>query len=68
MQAHTRKHPTETVELRFIGPIVNIARAIETLKPLGFVDTSDTVPWREAFLEYKDEDLPSVCLRGSRHK
>jgi hypothetical protein len=40
MQAHTRKHPTETVELRFIGPIVNIARAIETLKPLGFVDCS----------------------------
>jgi DNA-binding XRE family transcriptional regulator len=68
MQAHTRKHPTETVELRFIGPIVNIARAIESLKPLGFVDTSDSVPWREAFPEYKDEDLPSVCLRGSRHK
>src|SRR3989339_1218071 len=68
MQAHTRKPPTETVELRFIGPIVNIARAIESLKPLGFVDTSDSVPWREAFPEYKDEDLPSVCLRGSRHK
>ena len=68
MQAHTRKHPTETVELRFIGPIVNIARAIESLKPLGFVDTSDSVPWREAFPEYKDEDLPSGCLRGSRHK
>ena len=68
MQAHTRKHPTETIELRFIGPIVNIARAIESLKPLGFVDTSDSIPWREAFPEYKDEDLPSVCLRGSRHK
>ena len=40
----------------------------ETLKPLGFVDTSDSVPWREAFPEYKDEDLPGVCLRGSRHK
>ncbi len=68
MQAHTKKHPTETVELRFIGPIVNIARAIESLKPLGFVDTSDSVPWLEAFPEYKDEDLPSVCLRGSRYK
>lgn len=68
MQAHTRKHPTETAELRFIGPIVNIARAIETLKPLGFVDTSDSVPWREAFPEYSDEDLPGVCLRGSRYK
>ena len=68
MQAHTRKHPTETVELRFIGPIVNIARAIESLKPLGFVDTSDSVPWREAYPEYSDEDLPGVCLRGSRYK
>jgi hypothetical protein len=68
MQAHTKKHPTETVELRFIGPIVNIARAIESLKPLGFVDTSDSVPWREAYPEYSDEDLPGVCLRGSRYR
>jgi len=30
--------------------------------------TSDSVPWREEFPEYKDEDLPGVCLRGSRHK
>jgi DNA-binding XRE family transcriptional regulator len=68
MQAHTKKRPIETIELRFIGPIVNMAKAVETLKPLGFVDTSDSVPWREAFSEYKDEDLPGVCLRGSRHK
>jgi hypothetical protein len=62
------KHPTETAERRFIGPIVNIARAIEALKPLGFVDTSDSIPWREAYPEYSDEDLPGVCLRGSRYK
>ena len=35
MQAHTKKRPTETIELRFIGPVVNMARAIETLKRLG---------------------------------
>ena len=46
MQEHTKKPPIETVELRFIGPIVNMARAIENLKPLGFADTSDSVPWR----------------------
>jgi DNA-binding XRE family transcriptional regulator len=68
MQAHTRKHPTETVELRFIGPVVNMAQAIENLKPLGFVDTSDSVPWRELFPEYRDEDLPGVCLRGGRYR
>jgi DNA-binding XRE family transcriptional regulator len=68
MQAHTKKHPIETIEIRFIGPIVNITRAIESLKPLGFVDTSDSVPWREAYPEYSDEDLPGVCLRGSRYR
>jgi DNA-binding XRE family transcriptional regulator len=67
MQAHTKKHHTETVELRFIGPIVNTARAIEALKPLGFVDTSDAVPWREV-LEHNDEELPGVCLRGGRYR
>ena len=68
MQEHTKKRPTETVELRFIGPIVNMARAIENLKPLGFVDASDLVPWRDGFPEYSDEDLPGVSLRGSRYK
>lgn len=24
-------------------------------------NTSDTVPWREAYPEYADEDLPGVC-------
>jgi DNA-binding XRE family transcriptional regulator len=65
MRGHTKKHPIETIEIKFIGPIVNIARAIETLKPLGFMDTSDSVPWREV-LKYKDEELPGVCLRGGR--
>jgi len=68
MQEHTKKRHTETVELKFIGPIVNMARAIENLKPLGFVDASDSIPWRDVFPEYQDEDLPGVCLRGSRYK
>lgn len=45
-----------------------MTRAIETLKPLGFVDTSDSVPWREANPELSDEDLPGICLRRSRYK
>ena len=67
MQAHTKKHPIETIEMRFVGPVANMAKAIETLKPLGFVDTSDSIPWREV-LEYKDEALPGVCLRGGRYR
>ncbi|HPL67846.1 MAG TPA: helix-turn-helix transcriptional regulator [Smithellaceae bacterium] len=68
MQVHTKKPHTETIELRFIGPIANMASAIDALKPLGFVDTSDSIPWRELFPEYKDEDLPGVCLRGGRYR
>ncbi|MDO8785195.1 MAG: helix-turn-helix transcriptional regulator [Syntrophales bacterium] len=68
MQAHTRKRHIESVEVKFIGPIVNMAKAIEALRPLGFVDTSESIPWREAFPEYKDDDLPGVCLRASRSK
>ncbi|MEK7826612.1 MAG: helix-turn-helix transcriptional regulator [Thermodesulfobacteriota bacterium] len=45
-----------------------MARAVETLKPLGFVDTTDTIPWREAYPEYFDEDFPGVCLRGARYR
>jgi DNA-binding XRE family transcriptional regulator len=68
MQAHTKKHPTETVELRFIGPVVNIARAIESLKPLGFVDTSDSVPWRDAYPECSEEQLIGKALAGARYR
>ncbi|HPQ44240.1 MAG TPA: helix-turn-helix transcriptional regulator [Syntrophales bacterium] len=66
MQARTKKRPTETIELRFIGPIVNKALAIETLKPLGFVDTSDAVPWRDAYPEYSEEQLIGKTLAGLR--
>ena len=68
MQAHTKKHHTETIELKFIGPIVNMARAIETLKPLGFLDTSDAIPWREAYPECSEEQLIGKSLAGARYR
>ena len=68
MQAHTRKHPTEKIELRFIGPIANMAKAVETLKPLGFVDTSDSVPWREAYPECSEAQLIGKALAGIRYR
>jgi len=68
MQAHTKKHHTETIELKFIGPIVNMARAIETLKPLGFLDTSDAVPWRDAYPECSEEQLTGRALAGARSR
>jgi DNA-binding XRE family transcriptional regulator len=69
MQGLTKSHPTKSIEIRFIGPPEKREQAIERLKPLGFVDTSEEyVSWRELFSEYSDEDLPGVCLRGSRYK
>jgi len=65
MQVHTKKHHTETIELKFIGPIVNMARAIETLKPLGFLDKSDTVPWRETYPECSEAQLIGKALAGA---
>ena len=69
MQALTKKHHTEdaAVELHFLGPPGKRDEAIEALKALGFVDTSDTVPWRDCF-PYSDEQLPGVCLAGARGK
>jgi len=41
-------------------------RALESLKELGFMDSTDSIPWREAFPEYREEDLPGVSLLGAR--
>ena len=68
MQAHTKKRHIEKVELRFIGPVNKVALAIKTLKPLGFVDMSDTVPWRDAYPEYSEEELAGKTLTGARYR
>ena len=68
MQERTKKHPIESVELRFLGPIVNMAKAIERLKPLGFVDTLDSVSWREAYPEYSEGQLIGKALAGARYR
>lgn len=68
MQAHTKKRPIETVELRLIGPAGNLERAIEAMRPLGFVDASDSIPWRDAFPEYSEDQLVGKTLAGARHR
>ena len=46
MPAPTKKPHTENVDIRFTGPKDNLGEAIKRLRSLGFVDTSDSVPWR----------------------
>lgn len=65
MLEHTKELHIDTVELRFRGPAAMEEKAVQALKPLGF-ESVDAVPWRDAFPEYKDEDLPGVCLAGAR--
>jgi ribosome-binding protein aMBF1 (putative translation factor) len=64
-----KTHPIEeeAVELHFLGPSRKRAEAVEALKSLGFVDVSESVPWRECF-PYTDEELSGVCLVGARGK
>lgn len=66
--AHGEKPPTDTIEIKFMGPIANMAKAIETLKPLGFVDTSESVPWREAYPECSEAQLIGKALAGARDR
>jgi len=65
MLEHTKKRP---IELKFIGPIGNRQRAVSALRKLGYVETTDSMPWREAFPDLTDEQLPGVSLKGARAK
>jgi len=58
----------DLVRLRFTGPESKKEEAVEALRKLGFEDTSDSIPWREAFPEYEDEPPFSIALRGARTK
>ncbi len=69
MQAPTKKPRTKgIVVLQFTGPLEKKDKAIEALKSLGFVDTSESISWRDAFPEYNDSALPGVALAGARAK
>jgi hypothetical protein len=38
------------------------------LKKLGFVESTGSVPWREAFPDLTDDQLPGTSLKGARAK
>lgn len=64
----TRKRRTETVELCFRGPAARRDEAVRFLRGIGFEDAEDSIPWREAFPEYTDEQIPGICLRAARRR
>jgi DNA-binding XRE family transcriptional regulator len=64
-----KKRPTdEIVNLCFRGPADRREEAARMLEQLGFIDTSESIPWRDAFPEFSDEDSPAVCLRAMRRR
>ena len=65
MLEHTRKRP---IKITFAGPAGNRQKAIQALKKLGYVETADSVPWRDAFPDLTDNKLPGVSLKGARVK
>jgi len=68
MQAHTKKPPTEAVDLCFTGPASRRQEAVDYLRSLGFEAKEEpSKPWREV-LAYKDEELPGVFLAGVRYR
>ena len=65
MLEHTRKHP---IKISFTGPLGNRRKAVQALKKLGYVESVDLVPWRDAFPDVTDDKLPGVSLKGARVK
>lgn len=68
MPVLTKEPRTEMRSLRFVGPQEKVAEAKRVMKALGFENITDTVPWREAFARWTDEELPGKALAGARYK
>lgn len=68
MSALMKKPHTDgnSVELHFTGPEEKREEAIQLMRKLGYEDTSESIPWRDAFPELKQEPFYSIILRGAR--
>ncbi len=67
MLEHMKKPHIEKVTLFVEGPSQNQQKAIEALQKLGFSVEENSLPWRDAFKEFKSNEAGS-CLAGGRHK
>jgi DNA-binding XRE family transcriptional regulator len=67
MLEHTKKPHTKRIVLTFSGPVSERDKAVKLMESIGFKDTSDSIPWKDAFPEFK-ENSPGVALAGARHK
>ena len=70
MLAHTKKHHTEAVAIKFIGPVTNRKKALSSLKALGFMSLEEEnyVTMNELFPDVTEDKSPGVILAGARGK
>ncbi len=68
MLGHTKARPIKSIKIQMTGPADKEAQAIAALAALGFTETSDAVPWRDAFSDQSDEELSGNILVGARNK
>ena len=70
MQEHMKKPHTNNnrIDLHFTGPEEKREEAIRLMQELGYVDNSDSTPWREAFPKLEQEPSYSITVRGARLK
>lgn len=73
MPVRTKKRLTDNkfepviVSLILRGPKENKLSLLKAARNLGY-DIADSVPWKKAFSEYSDNELPGVVLSGARTK
>lgn len=65
MLEHTKKPRTETAH--FVGPAKKLQELREYAAKLGIQESSDSIPWRDAFSEFKENEA-GTTLAGYRHR
>lgn len=61
----TRLIDSSSIRIILIGPKNKEDDLIKAANKVGF---SESIPWREAFSEYSEKELPGVILSGARTK
>jgi len=57
-----------SVTLTITGPVEHREAVVTALEKYGFVDVSDSIPWREAFEDHDESKEPGVFLAGARYR
>jgi len=74
MQEHMKKRLTDkqfdgiTVCYILRGPKDREKKLFDVAQRLGFTVESESIPWREAFANYPDEEMPGTFILGARTK